>query len=231
MPHHSHHRKPILNDTERMAALTGGGVLALWAMRRAGLVASLAALSAGAMFVAAKRGVWPSLGLDGRRNEEMEADADGAEEPSVRSVNVRLPREEAYRIFRDMGETGMYFPGVSSVERLGDDRWRWTVAGSDDAPAMQEVELIEDEPGRRVAWRVRNEDGAVVEGSATFTDDGQGGAHIEVSITGDETVEELLSPARQSGFPMGAGPDLERLKQALESRRGNGPEASADPFA
>ena len=87
----------------------------------------------------------------------------GKDAPISRTVTVNRPARELYDFWRDFTNFPQFMDNIRSVEKLDDTRSRWVI----EAPAGTSVEfvsrIIEDEPGRLIAWQ--SEEGADVRNS------------------------------------------------------------------
>jgi uncharacterized membrane protein len=76
------------------------------------------------------------------------------EEIQVRqSFVVNLPRKEAYAFWRSVGDYPKFMKHVGSVEELDAKRSRWVVDGPAGRSVTWESEIVEEDPGRVLAWR------------------------------------------------------------------------------
>lgn len=138
-----------------------------------------------------------------------------------KSVTINRPREEVYGLWRDLKNLPLFMHHVRSVTPLGDGRSHWVAR----APAGQEVEwdaeIIEEQPGRRIAWRSLAESDVRHQGDVRFRKaPGDRGTEVRVHLDYDP-------PAGRAGAAVaklfGEEPeqqirdDLRRLKQVLET--------------
>ncbi|HJQ98909.1 MAG TPA: SRPBCC family protein [Candidatus Polarisedimenticolaceae bacterium] len=138
-----------------------------------------------------------------------------------KSVTINRPREEVYGLWRDLEKLPLFMQHVRSVTRLGNGRSHWVAR----APAGQEVEwdaeIVEERPGKTLAWRSISEGDIRHEGVVQFKDAPPGrGTEVRVHL-------DYEPPAGKAGAAVarlfGEEPkqqirdDLRRLKQVLET--------------
>lgn len=99
-----------------------------------------------AIAVAAALGVaW----LLARRGRDVTSDRAHAS----RSVTVRGDAAELQRAFRDPAQLPVFFRGVTRVEPIDATHQRWTFATGANQRTPVDVEIVDDTPGKRFAWR------------------------------------------------------------------------------
>jgi uncharacterized membrane protein len=82
---------------------------------------------------------------------------------------IMRPAAELYDYWRDFNNLPAIMSHVESVEVIDDLRSRWTAKGPAGFTAAWEAEIIDDTPGRRIAWR--SVGGSIPNaGSVTFTE-------------------------------------------------------------
>ncbi|HEY0383910.1 MAG TPA: SRPBCC family protein [Candidatus Elarobacter sp.] len=104
-----------------------------------------------------------SAGGDGNRNGNGATNAgprnEGASVPYGHGTRIEKvftimrPAAELYGYWRDFGNLPSIMSHLQSVEVLDDLRSRWTAKGPAGFTAVWEAEIIDDTPGRRIAWR------------------------------------------------------------------------------
>lgn len=182
----------------------------------------------GTAAVAAIGGVAWLVGRSGTRGGEAIEDdgpvsaARDGDAPIGRSVTIaKPPREELYRFWRDFKNLPRFMDNIEAVETLDDKRSRWTVA----APAGTSVELanriVEDEPGRVIAWQSEEESGVRNAGRVEFLDAAPGrGTIVRVTIDYDPPggiIAKAVAKALQREPAVQARRDLRRFKQLMET--------------
>jgi uncharacterized membrane protein len=66
---------------------------------------------------------------------------------------IMRPAAELYAYWRDFGNLPSIMSHLVDVEVIDDVRSRWTAKGPAGFTAVWEAEIIDDTPGRRIAWR------------------------------------------------------------------------------
>lgn len=166
-----------VGSSERAVSAVFGALLAAWGLRhgrRAGLFAALA----GGELV--RRGLtgrcygYDVLGVDTRRGPVRPVMIEA-------SVTVWRPAGEVYAFWRDLSNLPRFMRHVESVVEHGAERSHW-VARSLGTRLEWDALLVNDQPGRLIAWR--SLDGAPVDhaGSVRFAP-ADGGAGTEVAVT------------------------------------------------
>lgn len=146
------------------------------------------------------------------------------EETVQESIVIQRPARELYDFWRDFTNFPQFMDNIQSVDKLDEKRSRWVIK----APAGTSVEfesfIVEDVPGRLIAWR--SEEGASVpnRGQVEFIETASGGGtNVRTTISYDppagaagRAIAKLFG--REPGVQ--ARQDLQRLKELMENRRG-----------
>lgn len=138
-----------------------------------------------------------------------------------RAITINRPRQELYDFWRDFRNLERFMENVRSVTPIDDRRSHWVI----EAPAGRTVEfdsrIIEEEPGRVIAWT--SEEGADVanSGRIEFTDAPPGrGTIVRATIAYDPpagAVGRAVATLFQREPKMQARRDLRRFKQLMET--------------
>ena len=140
---------------------------------------------------------------------------------ATKSVTIGRSREEVYAAFRRFSELPRFMINVKRVDEIDDRRSHWVIKGPAGHSVEWDAELVEDEPGRLLAWR--SSEGADVEnhGRVEFRDaPGDRGCEVHAVIAYHppagalgKLVAELFGkePGQQ------AHADLRQLKMLLET--------------
>jgi uncharacterized membrane protein len=137
-----------------------------------------------------------------------------------KTMNFDAPVERVFALWSDYERYPSFMRNVRRVERLGDNGWRWTVAGPGGVPVHWEAEIVAAEPNRLIRWRSTPESEVRHEGEVRFAENGNGGTRLNVQLS-------YLPPAGALGHAVaalfGADPksemdaDLLRMKTLLET--------------
>jgi uncharacterized membrane protein len=166
---------------------------------------------------------------------------------TLRGVTVNRPPADVYGFWRDLPRLAAALEREATATVLADGRSRWSVRGPAGAPVEYTAEIIADEPGALLAWRVA--DGPLPhEGRVEFTEapggrgtelrvglryEVPGGAlgQAAVKLTGDEPDQVLRTTLRRvkqllecgeivttEGQPSGRGPVQERITRFAQHK-------------
>jgi uncharacterized membrane protein len=156
---------------------------------------------------------------DNGRSRAAAPDPDILAATAATTINRRA--DEVYAAWRDLGRLPEFMAHLVSVEETGGGRSRWVAAAPAGREVSWEAEIVEDVPGRRLAWRAV--DGSTVpnRGAVTFTPARDGrvtevvvelayappaGAlgHLVAQLLGEEPRQQIRD-------------DLRRFKQVVET--------------
>lgn len=214
-----------VGNTERAVTGAAGGALALWGLRRGGLLGVLSLFAGAGLAARAASGYCPAYA----RMEPTEAEREAAERYGWKTaavaderVTVARPREEVYRFWRDFSNLPRFMSHVERLTILSNDRSHWVARG----PMGRNVEwdsiVTEEKPNERIAWR--SAEGADVRnaGFVEFRDAATGGTEIRAYIAYEPPAGQLgrlIAKLWGEEPSVQARDDLQRLKQLLESEQ------------
>jgi len=223
-----------VGDTERVASVIGGGLLALYGLSERGL-ASLALPLLGGML--AYRGLsghcslYSSLGFNTAENPGPATAIPAGHGYKVeQTITVDRPADDLYMMWRQLDRLPEFMQNVKQVQVLGRNHSRWVVNGPFGAPVEWEAEIINERPGELIAWKSVEGSTVSTAGSVHFTPSRSGrGTDVHVVMKYDPPGGKL---GANLAWLMGASPecqlkaDLERFKRMAESGHAT---ASAQP--
>jgi uncharacterized membrane protein len=164
-----------------------------------------------------------STAVDQQGVGKREAEARGWDEAALvgRTVTINKPREELYAFWRDFRNLGRFLENIESVEVGDDRRSHWVIK----APAGKTVEwdsqIVEDEPGRVIAWESLPGGDIKNAGRIEFHDAAPGrGTMVTATIAYDPPagdVGKLIAKLFQKEPKVQARRDLRRFKQLMET--------------
>lgn len=131
-------------------------------------------------------------------------------EPVRRAITVARPAHEVYAYWRKLENLPTFMRWIQSVTDKGNDVSHWVVKTPIGVTIEYDAEIVEDIPGRRIAWRTLP--GATVpnEGMVTFIDaPGNRGTEVIVEM-------RVAAPLGKTIASEEANQDLHRLKQVME---------------
>ena len=137
------------------------------------------------------------------------------------SVTINRPAEELFRFWRNLENLPRFMQHLESVERMSDTLSRWRAKGPGGADVEWTAEIINEVPGRLIAWRSTEGSDVVNAGSVNFDDAGAGrGTRVRVRLQYSPPGGKLGAAVAKL---MGRDPateireDLRRFKQLVES--------------
>ncbi len=182
----------------------------------------------GAAAIAAAAGAAYVIGnkLRAPKNKKMMSDAPAStrrdgDAPIGRTVTINKPREELYAFWRDFKNQTQFADNIDRVDILDDKRTRFVMK----APAGTMVNLVnrvvDDIPGKRIAWESEPESDVRNSGSVEFSDAAPGrGTTVRVTISYDPPggkIGKMIAKVLQREPNVQARRDLRRFKQLMET--------------
>lgn len=90
-------------------------------------------------------------------------------EKFTHSIIVKTSPERAYKVWSNFQNFPHFMDYIKSVEKLGDGKSRWTVAGPLGTSVKWTAELTRNEPNKRIGWNTKDNSGLVTtSGQVTF---------------------------------------------------------------
>lgn len=162
-------------EMKRWSALIGGGVLALWGLRRS--LGSLTLMTAGAGLVYyALTGRWliPGMGQQprGRGNAPTSGrlgstSLDSNRPMTTKNIIVKAPIEGVYQAWANFENFPNFMQHICTVTKTGDRTSHWVMEGPLNSRIEWDAETTRLEENKRVAWS--STDGAIkTSGQVTF---------------------------------------------------------------
>jgi uncharacterized membrane protein len=151
------------------------------ALRPLKLVTGVALLGLGGSMIA--RSLKNGDGDSSRRPHNGRASVPYGHGARIEKVfTIMRPADELYDYWRDFGNLPSIMSHLERVEVIDDLRSRWSAKGPAGFSAVWEAEIIDDTPGRRIAWR--SVGGSIPNaGSVMFTDaPGDRGTELHVEM-------------------------------------------------
>ncbi len=176
--------QPNVVGPEKWASIVGGGLIALYGLKRPGLAGAFWGAVGGGLMARGMIGHDPlKRNLLSNSTEKSLAQTYGWSfaAPLNRAIALNKPRDEVYARLRDFKSWPSFMDNVERVDVIDDKRSHWVVK----APMGRTVEwdstVTEEEPGRRFVYR--SEDGADIANAGVVTfKDGAGGKGTEVHV-------------------------------------------------
>ena len=195
-----------VGQTERLVAALGGGLLALYGIRKRNAGGALLALTGAALVQRGVTGhcqVYGALGmstaesgghglLEKKHGRAAVLDASKAIKVE-RSVTIDVPAEDLYQFWRNFENLPRIMGHLESVTVIDDRRSHWEAKGPAGQSVEWDAEIIHEEPNRLIAWRSVHEATVPNAGSVHF-DEATGGRGTTVRV-----VLEYQPPAGRLG--------------------------------
>jgi uncharacterized membrane protein len=136
------------------------------------------------------------------------------------AVTIDRPAQELFDFWRDQTRLVEVMENVVSIERLADDRFRWTVKAPMGREVSWESLITHEVAGEEISWQ--SADGAEIDnsGKISFLDAGERGTLVRVRIAYDApggAVGQLVAKLFQREPRIQARRDLHRFKQLMEA--------------
>ncbi|HTV01558.1 MAG TPA: SRPBCC family protein [Luteitalea sp.] len=213
-----------LGRWERIGSVAAGAGLMYLASRRPGLRRSGQVLGAGlvARGVSGRCAVKRALVGDRDTSSDTRRALGGSSGLHVReSIIVSRPAEEVYRFWRNYDNLSRFLEHVERVDDLGGGRSHWVVRGPANTTYEWDAEIINDEPGERLAWKSVGDADVVSAGSVVFrrlgSEQTQIAVHFQYAPPGGALGRGLAAMLGQDPTTQ-VRDDLARLRFILEAR-------------
>lgn len=145
------HRMNV-NPYERIASVVGGGLLAIWGLRRFSTASLLAVATGGLLIYRGMTGYSPVYEQAGINTMTLQEEAEAVR--AEVAITVDQSRDEVYQYWRDLENLPRFMRHLTSVKQMDEktSHWEASVTGGM-SPVQWDAEITEDEPGERIAWR------------------------------------------------------------------------------
>ncbi|MCF1510160.1 SRPBCC family protein [Streptomyces glomeratus] len=179
-------------------------------LRTGAVTAAVAALTALDVYTAA-RGAGATAH---RRDEDNALEAHAA-------ITINRPRAQVYRFWHDFSNLPRFMDHLESVEPRGQGRSHWRTRGPLKRTVEWDADIVEDRPGKLIAWQSVGRTAVENHGSVWFSDaPGGRGTELRVHLAYEPRAGRLGTAVAKL---LGEHPDqqvhddLRRLKQVLEA--------------
>jgi uncharacterized membrane protein len=138
-----------------------------------------------------------------------------------RTVTIDRPRSQIYDFWRDFANLAQVMENVERIDVVDERRSHWVVKGPSGKSVEWDSVIIEDQPGRLIAWRSVEGSDIDSSGRIEFIDAAPGrGTMVRATFAYDPPagfVGEWIAKILQREPNVQARRDLRRLKQFLET--------------
>lgn len=218
------HRLAInLPTAERAGSLGLGAALLLYGVSRRSLGGGLLALAGAALLARGASGhcaLYQKLGINsGALNAEAGVPGNHGIK-TEQSIEVNKTPAEAYRFWHQLENLPRFLEHIESVEKIDAQRSRWVARGPLGSRLEWRAEIINDHPGRMLAWESLPGSEVHHAGSVWFEPAANGSTRVKVALQYQPpagalgaTVAELLGEAPDRQLAR----DLRRFKELIEA--------------
>jgi uncharacterized membrane protein len=183
-------RTPIdAADVEHIATLVSGGLLFLTGHRKGGFAGLLFKAGGIALLLRGQQGyrrLYNALGINvmekptgvGKQNVRVETE-----------ITVRRPREELYRIWRNLENLPVFMDHLVNVVELDDEHSRWVARAPAGMVITWDAHIVNDIENELIAWETLEGSGVDNAGSVHFEDEADGSTRIRVVLRYDPPAD------------------------------------------
>ena len=206
-------------DVEHVSAIVSGGALFLAGHRRGGALGILMKIGGVALLYRGQQGyrrLYDALGIAlpteptgvGRWNQRVET-----------SAIVDCPRQEIYRIWRNLQNLPVFMEHLVSVHEIDDERSLWVAAAPAGMVIKWDARIVNDVEDTLIAWTTLEGSGVDHAGFVRFEDAGKGKTKITVAFRYDPPADVIgiaFAKLFRSDPQRQIEKDLRRFKAIME---------------
>lgn len=162
-----------ISQGERLGSLVGGGLLTLFGLTKGSLAGLL--LGGGLLYRGATGHSVLYDRLHVNRAEHPFPSSNISKLPGGagfrvhRAMTIQANPEQLYDTWRDVERAPAYMPMVREVRKTGEKSSRWLARGPQGQRLEWDIEIVREEPGRLIEWRVLNNPMLENSGRVRFT--------------------------------------------------------------
>jgi uncharacterized membrane protein len=213
-----------ISDQARIVSAAAGAILVLVGLKRGEAGGLLTALLGGALVARGATGYCPVTSqLSSSPVEQRVAEAFNWSSAATvsRSVTIRKPVEEIYRIWKDIGSYPRFMENIESVKDLGNGRSHWVAKGPLGRKVEWQSEITQDEPNHSVSWRSIEGSDYNTSGTVTFKPaPGDRGTEVTLMLAYEPPAGQIgraVAALFRSTPTQQARQDLISFKQMMET--------------
>ncbi len=212
-------REVNATDVEHIGAMTVGGLLLLKGLLKGGPLGLIYKLGGVALIYRGQQGYRPlydALGIT------MPAGPTGVGKVNARvehEIVIERPREDLYRIWRNLENLPIFMENLISVHEVDDLRSIWVAKAPVGTVIKWDAEIINDVPNELIAWQTLEGSGVDIAGSVHFDALENGSTRIRVIFRYDPPADALgiwLAKATGRDPQREIEDDLARFKAIME---------------
>lgn len=210
-----------VGSSERIVSTGLGGLLVANGILRGRLSGLLMTAIGGALIYRGATGhcsVYQQLGVNSSSMEGERTIVKGVK--IEEEVTIRRPAQELYDIWTRWEQLPQILPHIEHVKDLGNGRTQWTARGPLGSTLSWEAEVINQDPGRMVAWQSIQGGDVDTAGSVHFDAVDDNTTRMTVSMQYDPPggrLTAVLAEFFRVGLEQRTREDLRRFKQTMES--------------
>jgi uncharacterized membrane protein len=178
-------------DVEHLAALVTGGLLLLSGVRRGGPIGAILKLGGLAFLYRGQQGYRPlyeAIGI------ALAPEPTGVGRQNVRvqtSIVVNRPREEIYRLWRNLQNLPVFMDHLLSVHEIDDTRSLWVARAPAGMVIKWDAKIVNDVENELIAWTTLEGSGVDHAGTVRFEEASSGVTRVEVILRYDPPADML----------------------------------------
>lgn len=155
---------------ERILSTVGGGALAFSGFKRRGWPSAWRAMLGGLLLYRGISGhsfLYQALHINRAEHPFPSINISSIPEREgfrvQRSLTIHRTPQEVYTFWRNIENISRFMPMVQSVQKIDEKRSHWIVYGPTGQRLEWDAEITQDQPGRMIAWQVRNNESMMME--------------------------------------------------------------------
>jgi uncharacterized membrane protein len=214
-----------VGTTERLLSLVSGGIIGAFGLRQRSLEGLLLAAAGGALLYRGITGhchCYGALGISSNRDEDSATGVPAQMGFKLESsLMIDRPASELYARWRQLNTLPQIMRHLKSVSETFGGRSHWVARGPLGVTAEWDAELINEDPGRLIAWRSLPGSQVDTAGSVHFDEQSRGrGTRLTVSLKYNPPGGQIgasLAWLFGGGIEQEIEQDLRRFKQLMET--------------
>lgn len=219
LPARQEGREINASDIEHITALTVGGLLLVKGLTKGGLLGLLYKAGGAALIYRGQQGYRPlydALGV------EMPASATGVGKTNAKvehEIVVNRPREELYRIWRNLENLPVFMENLVSVHEVDDKHSIWVAKAPAGTVIKWDAEIINDVENELIAWQTVEGSGVDNAGTIRFEAVSDDATRVHVVLRYDPPGDQLgiwVAKAFGRDPQREIEADLDRFKAIME---------------
>jgi len=146
-----------VGNVERYASAIGGTLLAVQGLRRGNFGGLALALIGGGLIYRGVTGhctTYDALNIDTSDKHRSDVAEHVHKGRLIKhTVTINRPAADLYGFWRDVANAPKFMDNIESAQRIDDKHSHWVSSGPFDKTFAWDSEIVNDEPGRLIAWK------------------------------------------------------------------------------